>query len=160
MLEVELFTAEEVAAMTGRSRSTVRGLANRHGFGTKKGNLKLFTQADVDFIRNIDQAGGRPPEAPETLEKRAAERAQQAAAVRAQEQAKRAAEREAARQQKAALALAAKEAARRQKQQERESQSEARKAHLRQQKAEQARRRRARRREQEGSTPVSEPESS
>lgn len=151
MLEVELFTAEEVAIKTGRSRSTVRGLANRYGFGTKKGNLKLFTQADIDFIHNIAQTGGRPPETPEHLAKQAADRAArrsernkakraEAALVRAQE---RAAE--------AAQAQAVKEA-------ERQKKAEERKAHLRQQKAEQARRRRAR--QKEGTTPVREPEAS
>ena len=57
---MELFTAAEVAAKLGLSKASVRAYATRYDVGTKYGRDWLFTEADIEAIRNRQGKIGRP----------------------------------------------------------------------------------------------------
>jgi hypothetical protein len=56
---VKLYTTNEVAALTGRSRQAVAKLAKERVIGAKLGRDWFFTETDIAAIRAIDIRGGR-----------------------------------------------------------------------------------------------------
>jgi len=53
------FTTDQVAEMTGRKKWNIIKIAQRHNLGTRLSWQRLFTQADVDFIKSLDPRGAR-----------------------------------------------------------------------------------------------------
>lgn len=66
-MDEKLYVATEVAKMTGRTHSTIRGISYRYNLGVKRGSIRLYTESDVAFIRSIAPSGGRPAKSTEQL---------------------------------------------------------------------------------------------
>lgn len=65
-----LYTAAQVADLTGRKQSSIPALARRMKIGRKLGGNWIFTAADVETVRQVNRKGGRPvtqPKPPASL---------------------------------------------------------------------------------------------
>jgi hypothetical protein len=54
-----LYGAEEAGELTGRSSVAVRKLARKYNLGRRVGKSWIFTDADLDKLREIPPIGGR-----------------------------------------------------------------------------------------------------
>lgn len=66
----KLYSTPEVAELLGREAITIRSLAKRKGIGTKIGPAYVFTEEDIEKLRQVDPRGGKY-KADGTMERRA-----------------------------------------------------------------------------------------